>query len=109
MIGNKRNFATALVVPSFEALEAWAHDQRVPFRDRAELVAKPQVVELYDRTLQDLTKDLAQFESIKKITLLAKEFTLENGELTPTLKVKRRFVEQKYKDVIDRMYVGSAA
>ena len=61
------------------------------------------------RTIADLTKDLAQFERIKKIALLPREFSLEAGELTPTLKVKRRVVEQKYKDVIDRLYEGAAA
>jgi long-chain acyl-CoA synthetase len=67
------------------------------------------VVALYDRTVTDLTQHLAQFERIKKIALLPREFTLEAGELTPTLKVKRRVVEQKYKDVIDRLYEGAAA
>jgi long-chain acyl-CoA synthetase len=67
------------------------------------------VVELYDRTVADLTAHLAQFERIKRIALLPREFSLEAGELTPTLKVKRRVVEQKYKDVIDRLYEGAAA
>jgi long-chain acyl-CoA synthetase len=109
MIGNKRNFPTALVVPNFETLEKWAREHGVAFGSREDLIARPQVVEFYDKLIRDLTKDLAQFEKIKRITLLAREFTLEAGELTPTLKVKRRFVEQKYKDVIDKMYEGSAA
>jgi long-chain acyl-CoA synthetase len=67
------------------------------------------VVELYDRTIRELTAHLAQFERIKKIALLPREFTLEAGELTPTLKVKRRVVEQKYKEMIDRLYEGAAA
>ncbi len=109
MIGNKRNFPTALVVPNFEALEKWAREHGVAFGSREDLIARPQVVEFYDKLILDLTRDLAQFEKIKRLTLLAREFTLEAGELTPTLKVKRRFVEQKYKDVIDRMYEGNAA
>ena len=64
---------------------------------------------LYDATVRELGRDLAKFEQIKKLTLLAREFSLEAGELTPTLKVKRRFVEQKYKDLIDRMYQVDAA
>ena len=79
------------------------------FGSREDLISKPPVVEFYDKLIRDLTKDLAQFEKIKRVTLLAREFTLEAGELTPTLKVKRRFVEQKYKDVIDTMYEGSTA
>ena len=70
---------------------------------------KPEVEELYEQTVKDLTGHLAQYERIKKLALLPSEFTLEAGELTPTLKVKRRVVEQKYKDVIDRMYEGAAA
>jgi long-chain acyl-CoA synthetase len=72
-------------------------------------VRDERVVALYDRTVTDLTQHLAQFERIKKIALLPREFTLEAGELTPTLKVKRRVVEQRYKDVIDRLYEGAAA
>jgi long-chain acyl-CoA synthetase len=64
---------------------------------------------LYEQTVKDLTGHLAQYERIKKLALLPREFTLEAGELTPTLKVKRRVVEQKYRDVIDRLYEGAAA
>jgi long-chain acyl-CoA synthetase len=74
------------------------------FKGRDELIGKPEVQALYDDAVKQATADLAPFEKIKKITLLPKEFSLEAGELTPTLKVKRRFVEQKYKDLIDRMY-----
>ena len=109
MIGNQRNFPSALVVPNFEPLQKWAKEKGISFEDRDDLVAKPEVLEHYDRLVKDLTKDLAQFEKIKKIALLAKEFTLEAGELTPTLKVKRRVVELKYKDMIDRLYEGAAA
>ena len=109
MIGNQRHFPAALVVPNFEQLEKWAKQKDLPFASREELIAKPEVVELYLRAIKDASAELAQFEKIKKITLLPREFSLESGELTPTLKVKRRFVEQKYKDVIDRMYEGTAA
>jgi long-chain acyl-CoA synthetase len=109
MVGNKRNFPAALVVPNFENLEKWAREKGIAFKDRQDLIARPEVVSHYDRTLAELTRELAQFEKIKKTTLLPTEFSLEAGELTPTLKVKRRFVEQKYKDVIDRMYEAPAA
>jgi long-chain acyl-CoA synthetase len=104
MIGDRRNFPTALLVPNFEALEKWARDKGIAFASRDELVQRPEVVALYEQTVRDLTPHLAQFERIKKLALLAREFTLEAGELTPTLKVKRRVIEQKYKDVIDRLY-----
>jgi long-chain acyl-CoA synthetase len=106
MIGNKRNYPSALIVPNFETLEKWALEKGLAFKDRAELMARPEVLEHYERTVRELTVDLAQFEKIKRITLLPKEFTIDAGELTPSLKVKRRFVEQKFKDLIDKMYEG---
>jgi long-chain acyl-CoA synthetase len=109
MIGNKRNFPAALVVPNFERVEKWAKAKGFSVGTREDLVTRPEVVELVENTIRDLSSNLAQFEKIKKITLLPREFSLDAGELTPTLKVKRRFVEQKYKDVIDRMYEGGAA
>lgn len=109
MIGNKRHFPAALVIPKFDDLEKWAREKGVPFTSREELIARPEVVELYDRTVRDLTAHLAPFEKIKKLALLPREFSLETGELTPKLSVKRRVVEQKYKDVIDRLYEGGAA
>ena len=108
MIGNNRNFPAALVVPNFDALEKWAKEKGLSAANREELVEKPEVVAFYHKLVSDLTPDLAQFEKIKKVTLIAHEFTLEAGELTPTFKVKRRVVETKYKDVIDRMYQGAA-
>ena len=107
IIGNKRNFASALVVPAFEPLEAWARAQGLPAASRDELVGRPEVVAHYKALINELTPDLAQFEKIKKIALLAKEFTQDSGELTPTLKVKRRVVEERYKAMIDAMYHGA--
>jgi long-chain acyl-CoA synthetase len=107
MIGNRRNFPAALVVPNFEALEKWARQQGIAFGTRDELVTKPEVLGHYKRLVDELTPDLAQFEKIKKIALLTKEFTQESGEITPTLKVKRRVVEERYRSIIDAMYEGS--
>ncbi len=109
MIGNKRNFPAALVVPRFEALEKWAAARGIAFKDREDLVRRPEIVAHYEKAVKEATGGLAKFEQIKKITLLPREFSLEAGELTPTLKVKRRVVEQKYKDLIDRMYEPAAA
>jgi long-chain acyl-CoA synthetase len=109
MIGNDRNYAAALVVPNFASLERWAAEKGLAYAGRDELVAKPEVAALYDATVRELGRELAKFEQIKKVTLLAREFSLEAGELTPTMKVRRRFVEQKYKQVIDAMYAGEPA
>jgi long-chain acyl-CoA synthetase len=107
MIGNKRNFPAALVVPNFEALEAWARQGGMAVGGREELVRRPEVLAHYRGLVDAMTTDLAQFEKIKKIALLTKEFTQESGELTPTLKVKRRVVEERFKPMIDAMYEGS--
>jgi long-chain acyl-CoA synthetase len=106
MIGNKRHFPAALLVPNFENLERWAKQKGLAFEGREDLAGKAEVVALYEGVVKEMTGELAQFEKIKKITLLPREFSLEAGELTPTLKVKRRFVEEKYKNMIDAMYAA---
>ena len=70
----------------------------------AEFCRDPRIIDLFERQIAARTQDLAQFEKIKRIALLEKELTLEGGELTPTLKVKRRVIDEKYRDVIDRIY-----
>jgi long-chain acyl-CoA synthetase len=108
MIGNKRSYAAALVVPNFDNLEKWAQEKRLVYATREELAAKAEVAAHYKDLVVELTSDLAQFERIKKVAVLPREFSLEAGELTPTLKVKRRVVEQKYKDLIDDLYGGES-
>ena len=108
MIGNKRNFPAALVVPNFANLEKWAREQGISFASREALVAEPRVVEpLRPHGAASSSKPYAQYEKIKKVALLSREFSIETGELTPKLSVKRRVVEEKYKDLIDRMYQGA--
>jgi len=104
VVGDHRKFVSALVVPEFDKLEIWAKDNGLSFSDRKELVARPEIYEFFIREIDRLTPHLASYEKIKKITLLDKDFEIEAGELTPTLKVRRKIVEEKYKDLIDRMY-----
>jgi len=106
MIGDKRNFPSALVVPNFEALEAWAAKTGLQAASREELVARPEVEQHYLGLMRAMLADIAQYEKIKKVTVLPNEFTQESGELTPTLKVKRRVIADKYRDQIERMYAG---
>jgi long-chain acyl-CoA synthetase len=106
MIGNRRNYPTALVVPNFEVLQAWARERGLP-DSREELVRLSEVVSHYMDLVSGMTGELAQFEKIKKIALLPRELTQEAGEITPTLKVKRRVVEERYKELIDDMYRGA--
>jgi long-chain acyl-CoA synthetase len=107
MVGNKRHFPAALLVPNFETLDKWAKGRGLAYASREELIGRPETVAHYEAIVQECTPDLAQFERIKRIALLAKEFSIEAGELTPTLKVKRRVIEEKFRSVIDQLYEGA--
>jgi long-chain acyl-CoA synthetase len=104
VVGGNRKFISALIVPNFEKLEPYARANRIPFRDRAELCRREEVLSFMLAEVNRSTPDLASYERIKKIGLLDRDFELESGEITPTLKVKRNFVEQKYKPLIDGLY-----
>ena len=106
LLGDGRNYVSALVVPSFPALEQHARENGIAFASREELVTRPEIVALYERRIRDVCEGLASYEQIKRFTLMPGEFTQDGGELTPTLKIRRRFVEQKYRAVIDAMYAG---
>jgi long-chain acyl-CoA synthetase len=103
LIGNGRKFPAALVVPDWERIESYAQLKGIK-GSHAELCRHPRIVDLMQRQITGLTPDLAQYERVKKVALLEKEFTIEGGELTPTLKVKRRVVDEKYRDTIDALY-----
>jgi long-chain acyl-CoA synthetase len=104
VIGNDRKFASALIVPDWEQLESYAKLKGLNLGRREEFCRHPKIIDLFERQIAARTQNLAQFEKIKRIALLDQELTVEGGELTPTLKVKRRVVDQKYRDVIDRIY-----
>jgi long-chain acyl-CoA synthetase len=104
LIGSERKFASALIVPNFEQLESYAHLKGLHLKTAGEFCADPKIKDLLERQVEETTQGLAQFESVKKIALMENEFTVEGGELTPTLKIKRRVIDEKYKDVIDGIY-----
>ena len=104
VIGDKRKYASVVLSPHFPVLEDWAHANGVVFASRQELVASAKVRDLYRGIVEDLNKRLAQFETIKKIVIVPDEFTVATGEITPTLKLKRRVIEAKYKQQIDELY-----
>ena len=104
MIGDRRKFPILLVVPNFEQLERWAKLKELAWTDHAQLIATPLVKAKMDKEVHRELEGLANFETPKKIALLAEDFTVERGELTPTLQVKRRVVDQAYKGLIDRLY-----
>jgi long-chain acyl-CoA synthetase len=104
VIGNKRKYPAALIVPAFDALEAWASGRGIVAADRADLAARPEVAAHYDKVVRELTSHLAEFEKIRRVVVLDQEFSIDGGELTPKLSVKRRVVEEKYRATIDRVY-----
>lgn len=107
LIGDTRKFPMALIVPDFDQLEKWARYKSLSFIDHASLIALPEVqAKMEHETLSGMT-DLASFETPKKIALLPEELSVERGELTPTLKVKRRVVDQHYKHLIDAVYANA--
>ena len=105
-IGDKRNYITALIVPSFESLEKYAKDNGIAYTSREELVKKPEILAFYRDRIDKQSTELANYEKIKRFTLMPTEFTQDGGEMTPTLKLKRKFIMQKYSGVIDKMYAG---
>jgi len=104
LIGDGRKFAAALIVPDWESIESYAQLKGIKMGSHAELCKHPRIIDLFERQIAGLTPDLAQFERVKKVALLENELTIDGGELTPTLKVKRRVVDQKYQKVIDALY-----
>ena len=106
VLGDRRKYATALLVPDIKALERRLQDLgRPPHQgSRADLLAREDVLKLYQEIVDALNRDLSQYERIKRIALLPAEFSIESGELTPTLKVKRKVVEERWKGEIERMY-----
>ena len=109
LLGDKRKFSIILVVPNFETLEPWATAQGLSAGSRRELLALPAVQQKMEAEVGSMLGDLAHFERPKKTVLLDQDFTIESGELTPTLKVKRRVVEKNYAKVIDATYAASDA
>jgi len=104
LLGERRKFAAALLIPDFPALERRLQALGRPPGAREELVTRADVVSLYQEVVDALNRELSQFERIKRIAILPAEFTIESGELTPTLKVKRKVVEERWRDAIEALY-----
>ncbi|MGC2194116.1 MAG: long-chain fatty acid--CoA ligase [Terriglobales bacterium] len=104
VVGDKRKFPAVLISPYFPLLEDWARNNQVSFASRAELVANPKVQALYDGIVADVNQNLARFEKLKKAILVPDEFSVQDGTLTHTMKVRRRAVEDRYRMLIDDVY-----
>jgi len=104
LIGDKRKFPVVLIVPNWEQLEKWARIKNLLWTQRSQLLEMPIVHAKIEKEVYARLQDLAKFETPKKVALLEHDFSVERGELTPTLKVKRRVIDKTYRDVIDRLY-----
>jgi long-chain acyl-CoA synthetase len=107
--GDRRNFVTALVTLDEETMTKWAGENGLAGKSYTEVVQSPEVKELLAPYFEQVNKTLAKYESVKKFEILPKDLSIDEGELTPSLKVKRKVVEKKYAVMLDRMYEGAVA
>jgi long-chain acyl-CoA synthetase len=109
IVGDRRKFAFAIVSPNFALLEEWARGNDISFSSRAQLIANPKVQELYEKIVGEVNQNLARFEKLKRVLLVADEFSADNGALTPTMKLRRRVIEERYRREIDELYAQAEA
>jgi len=109
ILGDRRKFPAVMISPNFAVLEEWARTNNVTFQTRADLVANPKVQSLYEEVVEAINQNLARFEKLKRVMVVEDEFTIGNGALTPTLKLRRRVIEERYKKQIDDLYAQAEA
>jgi len=108
LVGDKHKFISVLISPNFIALEAWAQQHGVEAARRTELVADRRVIALYEEIVREANSGLANFETLKRFRVVAEEWTQETGELTPSMKLKRRAITARYAALIDEIYADEA-
>jgi long-chain acyl-CoA synthetase len=104
VVGGNRKFVAALIVPNFEKLESYARLKNIPFANQKDLIQHEAIIQFMREEVSRITPHLAPYEKVKRIALLDRDFEIERGEITPTLKVKRSIVEEKYRGLIDSLY-----
>ena len=104
LVGNHRKFVSALIVPSYEMVREWAKNQGIAVADVSKLLRDQKVLTLFQNEIDRLQEEFARYEKVKKFILLPEPFSIESGELTPSLKIKRNVIEKHYKDQIDALY-----
>jgi len=109
VLGDKRKFPAVLISPNFPLLEDWAQTNKATFASREHLVSLPEVQVLFEKIVENVNQDLAQFEKLKRVLIVADEFTAEDGSLTASMKMRRRVVEERYREEIEEMYVKAEA
>jgi len=108
LVGDKHKFISAILSPNFVALEEWAAHHGIETKSRAELVVDRRVIALYGDIVSGVNGALANFETLKRFRVVADEWTQESGELTPSMKLKRRAIDARYKSLIDALYADEA-
>ncbi len=104
LIGDRRMFLSALIVPDFEAVKEYADSHKIKYKSMNDLLENEEIEKLFDKEIGQFQKKLANYERVRKFKLLDKPFTIETGEITPTLKVKRKLIEERFKNIIEKMY-----
>jgi long-chain acyl-CoA synthetase len=104
LIGERRNFVSALISADLEQLELWAAEQGVDYDSVDDLIGRPEVRAMFQQAVDNVNTELARYEQIREFRLLPESLTIENGALTPTLKVKRRVVNERFADIIEEIY-----
>lgn len=104
VLGENRNYPSALIVPSFDGLREYCKHKGIPYTNDEEMIQKPEIIEKYDRELEQLNKYFGKWEQIKRFKLLPELWGIESGELTPTMKLKRKFIHQKFEKEIEELY-----
>jgi long-chain acyl-CoA synthetase len=106
ILGERRRFAAVILIPAFSALEEWAVQNGIAFQSREELVANPHVQALYENIVEQINQNLAQFQQLKKFLVVSEDLSVEGGTLTPTLKLRRRNLEERYAREIEELYAS---
>ncbi|OYV88910.1 MAG: hypothetical protein B7Z68_12645, partial [Acidobacteria bacterium 21-70-11] len=109
LFGDRKPYIVALIVPNLETLKPWAEKHGMPTSDMRSLLDNPDVVAAYQEIVTDVNRTLARFETIKKFRLVGEAFSIATGELTPTLKVKRRVVEKRHHEILASMYTEESS
>src|SRR6202140_3934599 len=107
VLGDRRKFPSVIISPHFPLLEEWARANHVSFSSREDLVDNPRVKKLYEGIVGEVNHSLARYEKLKKILLVPDEFSASDGTLTPTLKLRRKAIEERYRKQIDELYEGA--
>jgi long-chain acyl-CoA synthetase len=109
VVGERRKFPAVVIVPAFSILEEWARRNSIAAGDRQSLVCHPRVQALYEELIATVNSNLAQFEKLKRFLLLTQSFTAADGTLTPSMKLRRKIVEERLRDRIETLYRESEA